>query len=167
MKIEEGKRYVRRDGEISGPMQITDNEKYPFMDGTSTYTANGRIWKPIITDLDLIEEYKENAMKEVDFSKPLRFVDNTDELKYIGIDSRGYYIVEIVPVNVLLHVNRYGHCEGWQEIENVPEKLVRWVNIYHDGNGGAVHETREAADRRASHDRIACLRVEFTEGEGL
>lgn len=48
------------------------------------------------------------------------------------------------------------------------EKQVAWVNFYHDfvGNRGSAHTTREAADvwRKG---RIACVRVEFEEGEGL
>jgi len=47
-------------------------------------------------------------------------------------------------------------------------KQVAWVNFYHDfvGNRGSAHTTKEAADiwRKG---RIACVRVEFEEGEGL
>ncbi len=105
-------------------------------------------------------------MKEVDFEKPLRFVDNADELKYIGLDSCGFHVVEIVPVNILIQIDRYGKSSRWQDVENIPEKLVRWVNLY-EGGAGAAHITHELADQNAGIGRIACIRIEFEEGEGL
>ena len=105
-------------------------------------------------------------MKEIDFDKPLRFMDSTDELKYIGLDSRGFHVVEIVPVNGLIQVDKYGKSAGWQDVENVPEKITRWVNFYPSGSGG-THATREQADRSATSERIACVPVTFEPGEGL
>ena len=45
-------------------------------------------------------------------------------------------------------------------------KISRWVNFHSDDvlNCG---DTREDADRFAGDDRIACIEVTFTEGEGL
>lgn len=43
-----------------------------------------------------------------------------------------------------------------------PQKLKRWVNVYSD-----THATREDADRGADGDRIACIEIEFEEGDGL
>lgn len=53
-------------------------------------------------------------------------------------------------------------------ITNVPRKHVRWVNMYdyRDGISG-LYSSREAADRGAIESRIACIRIEFEEGEGL
>lgn len=48
-----------------------------------------------------------------------------------------------------------------------PKKRVVWVNVYPYTDGARCYETREKADRIASSDRIACIRVEFEEGEGL
>lgn len=45
----------------------------------------------------------------------------------------------------------------------VPKKHKVWVNIY-PTTGNA---TREQADHYATPSRIACIPVEFTEGEGL
>ena len=42
-----------------------------------------------------------------------------------------------------------------------PKKIVRYVNIYPDG----THESRQAADRRASSCRLACVRIEYHEGQ--
>ena len=168
MIIEEGKRYVRRDGSISGPISEHSLKIYCWTDGKYTYSHSGR-WSTenYETSLDLIEEYKEPEMKEIDFEKPLRFVDNADELKYIGLDSRGFHVVEIVPVNALMQVDRYGKAAGWQDVENVPEKITRWVNFYENEKDGGVHQTKVNADRCATAKRIACIRVEFEPGEGL
>ena len=168
MIIEEGKRYVRRDGSISGPISEHSLKIYCWTDGKYTYSHSGR-WSTenYETSLDLIEEYKEPEMKEIDFEKPLRFVDNADELKYIGLDSRGFHVVEIVPVNALMQVDRYGKAAGWQDVENTPEKITRWVNFYKNGRDGGVHPTKVDADRCATANRIACIGVEFEPGEGL
>jgi len=47
-----------------------------------------------------------------------------------------------------------------------PEKQTRWVNIY--AHGLATHvATKALADDVSSLQRIACIKVEFEEGEGL
>jgi hypothetical protein len=84
--------------------------------------------------------------------------------------------------------------DGWDEkdrpdraarLENIPEKRKLWLNVYHD-NVVFVHKSRECADRGATNGlgelfrretaehhrmqgnhRIACVEVEFEEGEGL
>jgi hypothetical protein len=45
-----------------------------------------------------------------------------------------------------------------------PVKIVRYFNVYADGLF-FDYPTREHADGRANDERIACKRVEFTEGE--
>ena len=48
---------------------------------------------------------------------------------------------------------------------NLPEKVVRWVNVYldkePDGYGGQFHRTEDEANSIAGPRRIACVRVEF------
>ena len=57
------------------------------------------------------------------------------------------------------------------DLINVPVKHVRWVNFY--GNERQVEHgaddfiNRENADLNALNGRIACVRVEFAEGDGL
>ena len=43
-----------------------------------------------------------------------------------------------------------------------------WLNVYQVG-GTTKYKTRDAADRAAGHDRIACINIKrtVTEGEGL
>ena len=47
-----------------------------------------------------------------------------------------------------------------------PEKVVQWLNIYRDGHN-TPYATKYKCDRQANTDRIACIRIEYTEGEGL
>ena len=50
---------------------------------------------------------------------------------------------------------------------NTPQKHVRWVNVYLDQREIRLHTTKEHADESAAHGRIACIRIEFEDGEGL
>jgi len=63
---------------------------------------------------------------------------------------------------------RLGGCdvEDVYDIVNVPEKHVRWANIY-PGTFANTYQTQEEADNGAASYRIACIRIEFEEGEGL
>lgn len=51
------------------------------------------------------------------------------------------------------------------DLVNMPVKHKQWLNIY---NLRIIpHATREIADINAMSDRIACIEIEFTEGQGL
>jgi hypothetical protein len=60
-----------------------------------------------------------------------------------------------------------GCCPALSNLDlvEVKPKHVRWINLY---NPIGFHQTRESADYadRAGR-RIACLRIEFEEGDGL
>ena len=57
------------------------------------------------------------------------------------------------------------------DLINVPQKHKRWLNIYSGTNWpflGTHFATRAEADQEAyPNTRIACIEIEFTEGEGL
>lgn len=59
----------------------------------------------------------------------------------------------------------YGDQDSEYDLLEVPETQTRWVNVY--PCGCQVHATREAADLNASFNRIACIKIEFTAGEGI
>lgn len=61
-----------------------------------------------------------------------------------------------------LSVNGTGNLDLISEIK--PKRVV-WLNVYPDDNGGFYYDSRAEADDLASPDRIACLRVEFEEGQ--
>lgn len=68
---------------------------------------------------------------------------------------------------------------GFQEYDLIEfkPKIKGWVNIYplpknshikHAGvTSGLIYVDSKLADQEAAHDRIACIEIEFTEGEGL
>ena len=68
---------------------------------------------------------------------------------------------------------RSGPCEitHFMVTEYPPEKQTCWVNIYSNDMGERynTNETRAQADKRASslNHRSACIKIEWTEGEGL
>ena len=65
-----------------------------------------------------------------------------------------------------------GHTTGTtrssvkNDLVEVKPKRVLWLNVYSDGDS-VSHESREDADIRSLDGRIACLKIEFEEGEGL
>ncbi len=51
------------------------------------------------------------------------------------------------------------------DLINAPEpKRVAWVNLYPDQYGGA-YKTKAEADEFCAHNRIACVRVEWSPGQ--
>jgi hypothetical protein len=68
IKLEVGKRYVRRDGTLSGKLEAEEHSVlgYEFVDfdepyGPWFYRANGRLYTSDISDLDLVSEHVEPA----------------------------------------------------------------------------------------------------------
>lgn len=59
-----------------------------------------------------------------------------------------------------------GNPDKTFDLENVPEKIVRWINLYQNRHT-TDYKTKELEDIQAAKDRIACIRIEFEEGEGL
>ena len=67
----------------------------------------------------------------------------------------------------------YRNCCGYPDflhhqsvIRVKTEPMTRWFNIYDDGDG-TTYETRKEADESAANDRIACIEIKYTKGEGL
>lgn len=64
-----------------------------------------------------------------------------------------------------------GSCMDYEtdrDLFMAPKKHVYWVNMYPNNRvQPATHKSRENADFGCEPDRIACLRIEFEEGEGL
>ncbi len=105
-------------------------------------------------------------MKAIDWDKQLVGVDDDKEWRYVGPTSRGRYVVERMMDGYVATVNEYGYNGIIHEIKNVVQKHTAWCNFYPLGSGG-VHQTREDADLNALVHRIACIQVEFEEGDGL
>ena len=55
--------------------------------------------------------------------------------------------------------------EGSSNLIEKPKTYVKWVNLYSNGVA-CTYSSKGYADLGAG-DRIACVKIEFTEGEGL
>lgn len=66
LRLEIGKRYVNRDGEVTGPLTPTDEDIYAFMDEVTqlTYTAEGQYVHVSLNphQRDLVSEYVEPSL---------------------------------------------------------------------------------------------------------
>ena len=170
MIIEEGKRYIRRDGTVSSAIAKSGHLIYPWRDETRTYTREGKVFQWADTKLDLISEYKEPEMKEIDFEKPFRFLASGLTGHFIGPRAgNGYFAVECAAGSSISTVDTFGntYLTGEPLIENIPEKITRWVNFYNSGYPEGGYHTKDAADKECKADRIACVEVTFEPGEGL
>lgn len=73
MKLQLGKRYVRRDGKVTGPLESVGLETYPFFDQLRglSYTESGSYYAVGEDDYDLVSEYIEpEAVKVTDDGGP-------------------------------------------------------------------------------------------------
>jgi len=72
LQLEVGKRYVRRDGKISGVVVACKHDEYTFKDTATNekYLPNGRYWDECEEPEDLITEYTEPAAPEPSPTKP-------------------------------------------------------------------------------------------------
>jgi len=118
----------------------------------------------------------------IDWKKPVRTVKGhfPCEVLRTGIKGRETYpiiiIVDKVDEEELLCVTANGH--RWKTdihpyVENVPETIIRWLNIYKEPDGtyniGEFHTDKAKAvyARRNIKKLVAFKKIEFEEGEGL
>lgn len=59
-----------------------------------------------------------------------------------------------------------GFCENEADILMVPVKKKGWINIYNN-SVGCLCSTKEETEIKATLNRIACIKIEYTEGQGL
>ena len=95
--------------------------------------------------------------------KIARFVAHMPDVAYannrvvVVVDRDVYHVSEVGTC----HSGRESHCDLFM----VPVKHKRWINLYDESS--CHYLTREEADMKAREDRLACIEVTFTEGEGL
>lgn len=127
----------------------------------------------------VFEQPKENEdmnkeEKKINWDKPLRTVKNHYPIRVLCRDykrnSDGISIVAIYTLingmDVLIVSNERGKvsCSSI-EIENIPEKQERWINVYLSLQGLQIHRTRKQADNIATIHRVARLKIEWEEGQ--
>ena len=70
-------------------------------------------------------------MKEVDWTKPIRWKENPEsKLHFVGFNHKGNAIIDTCrgwDDLVVRQVDGTGFCNGDYTVENIPEKVERWV----------------------------------------
>jgi hypothetical protein len=118
--------------------------------------------------------------KPFDSTKPVRTRDGR-AARIVCTDAGGMQpLVALVSLAEREIIERYhknglyyenGRHESGLDLVNIPVKRGGWVNVLppdricRDVVG--MYDTKEAADKNASENRVACIFVEFEEGEGL
>lgn len=108
----------------------------------------------------------------IDWTKPIETM-NGFPARVIATDIKGDRSILVAALNVAGNENVYwldskgrGFLYREPSVRNVPPApVVRYFNFYSDGAIGNDQESRKEADDNAGPDRIACVRVEFTEGQ--
>jgi hypothetical protein len=108
--------------------------------------------------------------KPVDFTKPV-MLRNEMPFTLMGTNFRGPCPVQGYAGDSKNLVERYPdgrcYCDGTYspfDIVNVPEKIVGYMNIYRHSIG-SFNISRKEADLIAHTDRLACICIEYTEGQ--
>lgn len=109
-----------------------------------------------------------------DYTKPARTKEGR-EARFIGkIENKTYPLVfavkdfdgiEVADTYTLDGGYNHTGIKTCDDLENIPEKHVRYINVYSLDNTFVVKRTREEADEDADEDRTACIRVEFEDGQ--
>ncbi len=105
-------------------------------------------------------------MLPLDLSKPLQTKDG-HPVEFVGV-SKNPKVPYPVAVVLLDDIETYtldgAYCKERNmsaDIINVPEKIVRWVNVYEETGW----PTQQAACNASHNGCIARIRIEFTRGQ--
>lgn len=108
--------------------------------------------------------------KKLDFDRPLALEgDSTAEVTYLGELDLGLVHQFLVRHQGSLYEVMACDENGEQykagaRIVNIARTFTRYLNFYADGRVYS-HKTKDAADRAQGDRRLACVRVEGTEGQ--
>ena len=118
----------------------------------------------------------------IDWTKPLRTTITHYPVEVLKTDLNSVYpIVVVVKGNHDLGdyvqalttdgKNYANHTDIF--VENVPEKIRGWINIYKFGSlsnysVSQIYQTRKEADQYdVGNSRFVCIEIEFEEGQGI
>lgn len=157
LKIEAGKKYRTRGGDGVEILKTDINPSYPIVgivtfkdtndQDTVTFRENGSYFVGQEHRFDLISEI--TSEEGSDYPSSIEIVEGPDK----GI------------VREVLEYTDLPRGKAFRILPTKPPKRVVWLNVYYDGSASAF-PSREEADASTFKDaRIACIRVEFEEGQ--
>jgi hypothetical protein len=125
MELEEGKRYLNRNGQIIGPVHKRDEEKaYPFIYKADIYTKNGRYFNDgQESQYDLVSEYIEEKHMKIEIGK--RYKTRGGKISGPVERSNGTWGKNF-PFMVKIGLSTYDFTENGERLLNqkTPEDLV-------------------------------------------
>lgn len=138
---------------------------------TADYTSFGGSFKPGGTSPD---HQKERPM--IDFNRPLQTEDGRAVKILSTLGALPEPILGVVDPEGSAPFNASWRFDGtrvWGArglcLQNVPEKVTRYVNVYRTRKGldtGGAHPTRDDADKcMHGSARVACMKIELVEGQ--
>ena len=150
----------------SGSQVLIGSSTFGFSDYETARAA--------VTDVIAQLNGQQLQQQMVDWSKPIQ-TRGGQPARLVTVIKGTFNHVVVVDDKQVIQVTEGGLWQGEpyaepMDIVNVPPKKMTgefWVNIYPDGSSAAGHLSRAEADKLASTNRVACKRVQWTEGEGL
>jgi len=119
-------------------------------------------------------------MTKFDPKEPVQFRHAPEQVRVVATDLKDDRPIVIAVTIAGKETVGYRHADGRvisgrdspYDLVKVPKKYEVWINFYDDdgdprGYDSYSYSSRAIADGSADTTRIACIRVEFTEGEGL
>lgn len=174
------KQYRTRDGrEVINLTERHDNPSYPIVGhitgvGYGAWTEEGHYYTPNTQhEKDLIEVESAKPALLLDLTKPLQ-TKAQRPVRILSTEGKEPYpIVGYIGDSPRPTAwTQEGKCHNDAPVANLenvpPARHVGYVNVYGDDGDGytyAVRKDRATADERAGDGRIACVRIEYTEGQ--
>jgi len=103
---------------------------------------------------------------EIDITKKYKTRDGQDFTPLSDKGRGNYPIIGFIgSAKVIQRWSKDGRFVGWPQehhfdLVEVKEKKVAYLNVYPDS-----HRSRNIADAYAAENRIACVRIEYEEGQ--
>ena len=105
----------------------------------------------------------------LDYTRPIRVKGTHEKVEILRTDlQEGWPILAIITcADGSEYARMYPRDNpDWENIPVPKRSGTVWVNVYEE-NFLVPHHSRKEADKHGTPDRLACVPVHWTEGEGL
>lgn len=146
MKIEAGKYYKSRDGQVFGPLFFTSNPFYPWVCGDRSWTIDGEFERLVRSELDLVEEAPSPggiSHEDIDrrIQENLKQQTSTDPKGQAGSEKPQLHLIPTIAMQELAAsladgAARYG-AYNWRDTRvsasTYISAMMRHTDAYRDG----------------------------------